>query len=144
MAFFCIGPCVRPFEEFNKWAAKGTSPDLLAALPGLGETPKFIETGMDLKHYQDDWLGTDAWFGPASGAKLHKAFIYALHAAGDRPVSAVWVEGVGVRASVVDHGDAIQVVVSSPRPHVPSESPCANGPCGTVFPIHGRDGTNHC
>lgn len=142
MAFFCVGPCSHPFRDFNKYFAKGVPHEVRDSLkvPTDWDKVTFAETDVELGHYNEDWLGTNAWFGPESGQKLYRAFVYALQAAGDRPVSGVWVEGVSVRASIMDHGDALQVVVTSPRPHVENNEPHGPGPCATVFPLHGKHG----
>lgn len=136
--FFCAGPCFQPFQEFNEIFGKGVPEEIagMVSLPEDWKKTKIVKTGIKkatMDHYQKDWLGTNAWFGAESGQKLYRAFVYALQTAGPRGVTGVWVEGLSVRVSVLDHGDALQVVVSSPRPK--GGKPHAVGPCGMVHAL---------
>lgn len=132
-AIVCNGPCSHPFEQFNKIFVNGVPDEIARALtvPANFDNVKMVDTGIDTEHYEKDWLGTDAWFGPQSGQKLFKTFVFALQVADGRPVQGVWKEGIAVRASVVDTGDALQVVVTSPRP-AGGKPHRKKGSCGIV------------
>ena len=134
-AIMCSGPCAHPFKDFNDLFGKGVPAEIAKALtvPSDFKKVNMVETGIDTAHYEKDWLGTDAWFGPERGQKLFKTFVFALQIADGRPVHGVWKPGLAVRASVVDNGDAIQVVVTSPRPK--NGDAHAAGPCGHIHPV---------
>lgn len=144
VSFMCDTACTKPFDGFNATFAGGVPDSIRQALtqelrtdddrwnhvmePDQGFAPM---PQSDLEHFQEHWLVDANGKTPQrAGADLYRVFTEVLEAAEpDKPVAAIWVEGLDFDITPVDLGASYLVVVTSPTP--PGNNP-HDGGCSIV------------